>query len=940
MTLKNWSKRSALIRLLCFILIISSLLGGCEKDTSWTGTPVKVLVVLVQWNNTPNCSYIDECKPTFSEDDLDDIHEPRHTGAEYITIMDERINTYYQQATFGKTYFDFELLDPPTGTRRTSIAGWWDSPYTLEYINKHHLEFKQVAVSIAYTALGEDIYKYDRILFVSNIQHRGGQACTIHNSLPFYPVKCSWDGTKIDVPSIIIPQIPMIVAEVGEGEDDTVLITVAAHELGHMLGAADQYYGGNTGMGMWDLMGDDSFFFHFGAWTKLDRGWLDWNANTTRMPCDSGDCEITTTLDPVELMGNNALLIPVGQSFGEALGSAIGSVDGEGLGSTFVGIMAECRKRINGDEAIPEEGVLVSFSNPFMNDALAGTVSEVLTNESNHYALLQPGETYINQTYNVQISNISSTGEPTCTVKATRSGTTIPSAPDMYIGQGSVTTGGLFDRYTSPDIFNDSSINGQLTYPSSELLTNVLTVDGWLPVPNGYGDPVEASPSWPNTAWAIIQNRGTVVASDIVVSIYFRQPLVATIQTTDCGAPADSSYGDPALAPRLLETFTIPELAPGQIKAIYTYYQTNSTAPLEITVVIDPVVGEVDVTNNRANETYTRFYGQPGMDSVADVMQLGVSENCLTGLPFQAMEVPAEDGTTCAAFDLSIYPPSGFIMPGEDVNFSITVTPSDSANPGDVCNSQFSIMMPINGIYNEVESFSFEARVVEPATLTCSTPPGSSAPGTPVLVNGLLNPALGDTIGLLYTDPDGNSQQSNTFTNLDGQYSDQFTPSLAGLWNVQAFWVGNETHGETQSTACQFLVEENAAPPVVVLPTFKADTAANCRERPSTFFGAVGFTVIGSDYPITGIPDVPGWFRIALTNSVSCYVSATTGQTSGDLSGVPLLNVDIITPTPPVSQPPASYCSQFTSFGICGISHSDRCTWLGGPAGSGPCVDK
>ena len=95
-----------------------------------------------------------------------------------------------------------------------------------------------------------------------------------------------------------------------------------------------------------------------------------------------GRVRFTATLDPVERKGNNALLIPTG-SFNSG---------------AFVGIMAECRMPINGDEKIPEQGVLVTFSNPFIDYSLGGTVSSVLTNESDPYALLQPGEAYFNST--------------------------------------------------------------------------------------------------------------------------------------------------------------------------------------------------------------------------------------------------------------------------------------------------------------------------------------------------------------------------------------------------------------------------------------------------------------------------------------------------------------------------------------------------------------
>jgi M6 family metalloprotease-like protein len=169
--------------------------------------------------------------------------------------------------------------------------------------------------------------------------------------LPAYPhpLPSEWLTVNTTLTNTVPVKIPMIVAEVGEGTSENELITVASHELGHMIGAPDHYYGNYVGMGPWDLMAFDWDFFHFGAWTKLDRGWIDWVANTTVMPCQTGSCEITTVLDPQEIKGNNALLIP------------------KYFGPEFVGIMAECRKKINGDEGIPEEGVLFTLSNPYLD---------------------------------------------------------------------------------------------------------------------------------------------------------------------------------------------------------------------------------------------------------------------------------------------------------------------------------------------------------------------------------------------------------------------------------------------------------------------------------------------------------------------------------------------------------------------------------------------
>jgi len=826
---KNGSSRINLINWMCLILILGMNLSGCNLSKGYTGTPVKVLVVMMKWNKQPACPTPADCEPNMGVKVQEAVHEPRHTAPEYITLLDAAINKYYQNASYGQMYFDFELLANPD-----SPNGWWDSPYTLAEINKSEMSFKQVAINIAYTELGEDLNNYERVLFISNMQWRGGQTCCVNTPTPYYAFPGHWWKDDLNSTVQTNTTIPMIVSEVAEGSTDQELITLTSHELGHEIGAPDQYFGSAVGMGPWDIMANDWDFNLFSTWTKLDRGWIDWTANTTRMPCLIGTCEITTVLDPQEKKGNNALLIPVNSD------------------SEFMGIMAECRMRINGDEGIPEEGVLVTLSNPYLNTAFSPTVSEVITNESYRYSLLQPGEIYFNQVYDVRIINLSQPGDATCTVKAERS---VQLTPDVYITQGSILEGEVYDKYKSPDIWNDSSVNGDYVYPDYEEINTLPIINfdnNEVDVPSGYGDPISTTEN--NFVMFLIHNGGNVIAKDFRVNVYLRQPLTVSIQTENCGVPAGMMGVQSAIIPKLIGTTLVDELGPGQNFYGNRGYLTSSNAPLEIEVEIEPVDGELAVDNNIAYETYTHFFGET---NIADAMGVNVSDQCKVGLPYLAMEVPAADGSTCENWDLKIEPSSGFIEPGETVNFNISGIPRPEARAGETCNSHFSILMPLTGVYTPVESFGFEARVVDPASLTCSTPAESSAPGAPVSVTGQLDPGKAEPVALAYTDPGGTRTLKNLQTLDNGQYQDEFIPALPGLWNVQAFWVGDSTHAPTESTVCRFNVEEEDAD--ILTPTITPTTTPTHTPTPTpTASAAFGTPVLSTNefhYMYDCVPD-------------------------------------------------------------------------------------
>ena len=102
MTSKNGSTRINMNLWVCLILVLVICFSGCNMPKSYTGTPVKVLLVMVKWSHEPNCPTPEACLPFFSAQDVADIKPPRHNAKDYTTLLTTRINEYFQNASYGQ----------------------------------------------------------------------------------------------------------------------------------------------------------------------------------------------------------------------------------------------------------------------------------------------------------------------------------------------------------------------------------------------------------------------------------------------------------------------------------------------------------------------------------------------------------------------------------------------------------------------------------------------------------------------------------------------------------------------------------------------------------------------------------------------------------------------------------------------------------------------
>jgi len=74
------------------------------------------------------------------------------------------------------------------------------------------------------------------------------------------------------------------------------------------------------------------------------------------------------------------------------------------------------------------------------------------------------------------------------------------------------------------------------------------------------------------------------------------------------------------------------------------------------------------------------------------------------------------------------------------------------------------------------------------------------------------------------------------------------------------------------------------------------DKGVNCRFGPSTYYASIDALLVGSPVPIIGRTEDSSWWQIHSPSggSGNCFVAASVTQTSGNLSGVPVVEAPIV----------------------------------------------
>jgi M6 family metalloprotease-like protein len=876
-----------------FVLAIFFISSGSYALSPTNAVNRKVAVIYLK-HTAPFCftqqDLAPACEPKFPPDVVATVQSPRHTASEYTTKFNASVRDYFYRVSFNQVNLSFYTISNPD-----SADGWFDAPHKLWHYNQEATSgasIHQDGVDLAYSIIGDALADYDILLVVHNIH--------------FYPMGYAvvfTDGQPAQMQIMSISTggktFNLGLATAAEGTTNEELFMVIGHELGHVHSLR------HVQMGDYDLMGNCIQFNHFGGWSKL---WAGWEPGVTEMPCVQGPCEITTTLIPLEYKGNNILRIPY-------------------VENPFIGYFVECRSKVNHDENIPMEGVLITHIDTITDPGLPGTIIFPQHDGDFTNVALSPGEYFLDVPRELMIMYEAKEGSNGCRVKVVRDLVTLP---DPSIRKGNaVETSASYIQHESRDIWIDSPQNGWDVYPAGYV---IYTGGKWVPMDGG-------DPFWvghENRIRFAVSNSGYGVAENIQVNVYVDQSVLVTTPGIACTRPRRIG------GQILVGSVTIDRLEMGEYFFGYVPWTPQFNSLAKVTVEIPDYPDEITDANNIAYETivsqnpFEDFQqslsagGLQGMVTNANIpvvesIAVQADENCPTPSSFLLKKFEIKP-IAKKDWVVELLPEQAILDPGTQTDIRLISTPPDTAKPGDCREVGFTVYALMDDIHVPVDTVGFKHCVVELSQLTCSTPSEPLESGSSVPVNGLLTPAVsGARIALEFTSPTGETLLQNPEIEKDGAYKSEFLPESGGEWKVQAFWQGDDRSAPAESEPCYFTIANSD-------PQFIPNNNINCRSGPGTDYEVITF---GGSKDVMDVearsPDALWLF--GRLKGLKCWISYELGKLNVDRWGLP------------VQQPPEKPaqttvdCETFTTEARC-LRHSDVCKWVPAAGAPGKCVDK
>lgn len=777
------------IAAILFVLIgVASLMlrfVGHGASVSHLGTNQRVLVICVKWS---------------------DVATTRLTNcSDWATLLQNEVNTFFDQATFGQTTFVFET---PSGG---PADGW----YSLGYASSGYGFFKTGQDAITLADPNANFGSYNRVLVVTNFTGFGGQG-----GGPWWWTTADGIETTFLEGGVAVGKRLMTMAIVNEwqahsfGNPFDEGASVAAHELGHQLGVPTHYadFRWHPGLGRdvitpWDVMGLSPTLNHFLGWPKNERGWIPSGPKVETVgPPGGSSIDTTIVLRPLESSGPGVQLIRI--PFTSA--------------APFSGYLVENRRRINGDQHLPSEGVLISMLDQNPNIILPIFVLEDPGAPGNlGQAPLEVGDAFTDAARGITVSVERETGNS----YHVRVQYLLPSgaSPDPMI-----TPWGA-PPWETTDIWLDSEMNGWGTYKYTDASGN----------PTGNGD--DAWVNHANRVYVRVRNTGPGVATNVRVQVYANDP---------------PGMGDAGANWAYLGTIVFPTVAASTGTAQdFVYWTPTVGAHTCIKAVIVNTPGELSTTNNLAQENVTAFDTSTASPYRPVGLRIRVNNplpNEKTPVRFHVRDIPPGWSVMVEPPEM-VLPPAGF----DWVHFMVFPSGSPKAElpsylreqqkeyrPGFIGRPKIEALAPYADTFIPIGGVEVWTHLVHRTRLTCEAQGGGREPaeraprqleapekksypiaeifergalvrrlppfpevavGQPVWVTGTLAPAGSGVVAVEFTLGKKKVLRLVKLTE-SGSYRVRFVPDAPGVWRAQAFFSGDATHEGAESDLCHVRV--------------------------------------------------------------------------------------------------------------------------------------
>ncbi|MCG8488246.1 MAG: hypothetical protein MI756_12320 [Chromatiales bacterium] len=760
-------------------------------DISHLGIDQRVLVICVTWND----------------------HATTRLGscADWVTLLNNQIDNFYDQATHGQTTFIFE---GPVGAPDN---GWLALGY--DSTDYEYGKTGQDAINLADPYV--DFSNIHRVAVITNHPNFGGQG----SAGWWWATDEGTEHTFVEG-GVDVEKRFMSLSIVNEWLANSFSLpydeaaAVVAHELGHHLDVKTHY--GTIGwfpggprdvITPWDVMGLSPFRNHFHGWAKLERQWTPAAGVQTVMPPDTADVDTTITLSASETAGGTDLIrIPITD------------------GPVFTGYTVENRRLINGDENLPQAGVLISFVDENPNTIRKAIVLDDPGSPGDlNQAALEVGDSYTDAARNLTITYVSQSGDDADVRIQYLLPPALPPNPQ-------ITPWGS-PPWETVDIWLDSEKNGWGTYRYTDGSGN----------PVGNGD--DAWVDHDNRVYFRVSNGGTGIASNVHVQVYANEP---------------PGMGDSGADWRYLGSAVFTSIAAGGNEVGYVTWRPTVGHHTCLKVVILDTDEETTSLDNIAQENVTAFDTSDGSPYKARCQRFTVNnpfEYRATPVHMLVRDIPEN-------WIIQVEPTDFVLKPGESEQVCMTVFPPepDEVNkPGFIGKPKIEAQVPFANTFIPIGGIDVWTHLTTDTRLTCDSngtdrletkPEGNPdsisaglAPksptvdparpaldakaldnlfresalikpeiepievglGEPIKAEGSLQPGFsGATVAVDFITRDTRETLLVT-TDPAGKWRAEFNPATGGLWEVKAYYAGDLMHATAESNRCRYQVERKEA---------------------------------------------------------------------------------------------------------------------------------